>query len=322
MTVALSILDLAPVPIGGSPAEALASALELAEEVDRLGYLRLWYAEHHDMPAIASSSPEILIALAAARTQTIRLGSGGVMLPTHSSLKVAESFRTLEALFPGRIDLGLGRAPGTNSITSRLLRRSDHITGDEFPQQLHELQAFLDDRRPSIQAVPVVPTAPAIWLLGSSDFSARLAAQLGLPFGFAHHFSPERAVDVLRMYRQLFRPSRLLARPYSLVCTNVICADDSARAAELSRANGLSVLRFRQTGRFEGLYSVAAARDTGLTAQEERFIEHFVGTADEVSPRLRAFAVECQVDEVMVSTMLAETSARLRSYELLKTAMS
>lgn len=324
--MALSILDLAPVSMNGSAASALANTLDLAEHVDRLGYERLWLAEHHDMGAIASSSPEILIALIAQRTKRIRVGSGGVMLPNHSSLKVAENFRTLEALYPNRIDLGLGRAPGTNTATSQALRRSKNITGDEFPQQLQELQAFLEDRRPGIIAVPKIETAPQIWLLGSSDFSAQLAAHLGLPFGFAHHFSPGPALDMLRLYRKLFRPSKYLAKPLSMLATNVICADTPERAEELSLSNGLSVLRFRQSGNFAGLYSVAEAKETALAFQEKDFIKnnrdtYFVGTADDVAKRLTSFAEACQVDEIMVSTMLEDHGARIRSYELLKSAM-
>ena len=215
----LSVLDLAPVVRGSTPADALAASLRLAQATERLGYHRFWVAEHHNMPGIASSSPPVLIAHLAAGTSTIRLGSGGVMLPNHSSLVVAEQFGMLEALHPGRIDLGLGRAPGTDGITAVALRRSRDISGDDFPRQVVELLAYFHDDWPAehpfakIHAVPARGYQPALWLLGSSDFSAVMAGQLGLPFSFAHHFAGDNTMAAVAAYREHFRPSPTLEQP-------------------------------------------------------------------------------------------------------------
>src|SRR5580704_8616236 len=235
----LSVLDISPVPSGSSSSDALRNTLDLAKLTDALGYRRYWLAEHHNTALIASTSPEILIGHVADVTQRIRVGSGGVMLPNHAPLKVAETFRMLEALHPGRVDLGLGRAPGTDSLTALALRRSrEAMNADDFPQQLSELMAFLGPGFPEghpfhhVKAMPEDVPSPEIWLLGSSDFSAQLAAQRGLRFAFAHHIQPEPAVRALRMYRDFFRASAALAKPEVLIGMSVLVADTEKRALE------------------------------------------------------------------------------------------
>src|SRR4051794_41293586 len=213
----LSVLDLAPVSTGSTPAEALRNSLDLAQQVERLGYRRHWVAEHHNMPGIASSAPAVLIAHLASVTSTIRVGSGGVMLPNHQPLVVAEQFGMLEALHPGRIDLGIGRAPGTDQVTAYALRRAMDPAASELPLLFDELRAFFAGAFPHVRAVPGAGNEPELWLLGSSDFSARMAGELGLRFSFAHHFMPQNTVPALEVYRQSFRPSSDLTEPYAMV---------------------------------------------------------------------------------------------------------
>ena len=239
--VPLSVLDLAPVGQGSSPAEALRHSLRLAGEVERLGYHRYWVAEHHNMPGIASSSPAVLLAHVASATSTIRIGSGGVMLPNHAPLVVAEQFGMLEALHPGRVDLGIGRAPGTDQVTARALRRTANpFTEEEFPEQLSELLGFFDggfpDHHPyrNVTAVPGLGYRPALWLLGSSDYSAHAAGVLGLPFSFAHHFAAANTMPALAAYRASFRPSEDLARPYAMLGVAVVCAETDEEASWLA----------------------------------------------------------------------------------------
>ncbi len=243
---ALSVLDLSPVSTGSTSAQALRNTVDLAQLTDELGYTRYWLAEHHNTRLIASSVPELMIGHVANATKHIRVGSGGVMLPNHSPLHVAEAFRVLEALHPGRIDLGLGRAPGTDTVTALALRRSRQaVFSDEFPQQLDELLGFLSDdfaeEHPfrHVKAMPMDVATPEIWLLGSSDFSAQLAAKLGLGFAFAHHIQPSPAIAALRMYRDYFRPSKYFAEPKALVAVSVVCAETEERAAEIARPCGV-----------------------------------------------------------------------------------
>ena len=248
-SVPLSVLDLAPVAEGTDNAAALARTTALARRTEELGYHRFWVAEHHNMPGIASSAPAVPIAHLAAATSTIRLGSGGVMLPNHAPLVVAEQFGTLVALHPGRIDLGIGRAPGTDQITALALRRSvDALSAEDFPQELARLVGYFEagSGTPRVVAVPGRGDAPAIWLLGSSDFSARLAGMLGLPFSFAHHFSAANTDLALDLYRSEFRPSRWLVEPYAMVAVNAVCAETDERAEWLAGPSGLAFLRLRQ----------------------------------------------------------------------------
>ena len=232
-SVPLSVLDLAPVPDGGNAGDALRATIDLARHAERLGFRRFWVAEHHNMPGIASSAPPVLIGHIADATTTLRVGSGGVMLPNHASLVVAEQFGMLEALHPGRIDLGIGRAPGTDQVTAAALRRSpEALSADDFPDQLMDLLGYFTGRWPEghpfaqITAVPGRGHQPAMWLLGSSGYSAQVAGLLGLPFAFAHHFSPANTLPALALYRQHFRPSEALDRPYAMVATAVVCAHD------------------------------------------------------------------------------------------------
>src|SRR5262245_21846596 len=241
----LSVLDLAPVATGSTVGDALRNSLDLARHAERLGYHRHWVAEHHNMPGIASSAPAVLIAHLASATSTLRVGSGGVMLPNHQPLVIAEQFGMLEALHPGRIDLGIGRAPGTDQITAYALRRSLDPAADDLPTQLGELIAFFSGTFPRIKSVPGEGNMPAIWLLGSSDFSARLAGELGLPFSFAHHFMPQNTVPALEIYRSYFTPSPALAEPYAMVGVAVVCAESDEHARWLHGPPTLSFLRLR-----------------------------------------------------------------------------
>ena len=330
-TFRLSVLDLAPVSAGSTSAEALRRTLDLARLADSLGYTRYWLAEHHNTALIASSAPEVLIGHVASVTEHLRVGSGGVMLPNHAPLKVAETFRTLLALHPGRIDLGLGRAPGTDSLTALALRRSRAaLTADDFPAQLEELLGFFGGGFPEdhpfrrIRAVPEDAGAPEVWLLGSSDFSARLAAEQGLAFAFAHHINPHPAVEALRLYRERFRPSAQLAEPRALLAVSAICAETDERADELARPADLTWLRFAQ-GRLGPLPSVAEATAYPYTEEELSVVRMnrartFVGSPAAVRERLARLAAEAGVSEVMLTTMTHGHEDRRRSYELLAEA--
>ena len=327
----LSVLDVSPVASGSTSAEALRNTLDLAQLADRLGFTRYWLAEHHNTPLIASSAPEIMIGHVADVTQRIRVGSGGMMLPNHTPLKVAETFRVLEALHPGRVDLGIGRAPGTDSLTALALRRSRELLGaDDFPARLNDLLAFLDHGFPqghaleSIRAMPDDVPMPDVWLLGSSDFSAELSAQMGLRFAFAHHIQPWPAVGALRLYRDHFRPSEFLAKPEALIGVSVVCAETDARAEELSRPLALTLLRFR-SGKMGRFPSIEEATNYKFSPEELQIVEmnrdrSFVGTPAKVRAQLTALADQGGVDEIMITTMTHEHADRRRSYELLAEA--
>ena len=320
----LSVLDLVPVGDGTTPAAALAGSVELARLAERLGYRRLWVAEHHNMPGIASSSPPVLIAHLAASTTTIRVGAGGVMLPNHAALVVAEQFGMLEALHPGRIDLGLGRAPGTDPVTAAALRRSPSLAADDFPEQLRDLFLFFDGAHPQITAVPARGYRPVVWMLGSSDFSARVAGALGLPFSFAHHFASQNTVAALEIYRQSFRPSSELEQPYAMIGVPVICAETAERARWLSGSSALSFVRLRQ-GRPTQLPTPEAAAEYVFTPMEREIVRAWTaplirGEPDHVRSELHALAQRTGADELMVTTMVHDVADRLRSYELLAQA--
>jgi luciferase family oxidoreductase group 1 len=331
--IRLSVLDLSPVSSGSSSAEALRNTLDLAVLADHLGYTRYWLAEHHNTALIASSAPEVMIGHVASMTKRIRLGSGGVMLPNHAPLKVAETFRMLEALHPGRIDLGLGRAPGTDSLTALALRRSRRaLTADDFPEQLAELSGFFNGKFPDdhpfrhVRAIPEGVQTPPIWLLGSSDFSARLAAELGLGFAFAHHINPWPAVDALRLYHERFHPSDYLEKPMSLLAVSAICAETDEQAEELARSADLTLLRFAR-GKLEPLPSVAEAAQYPYTIEEREVISSnrarmFVGSPSTVREQLSRLAERAGVSEIMVTTLTHEHAARRRSYTLLAEAFA
>ena len=324
----LSVLDLAPVPAGTSAAEALGHSVELARHVERLGYHRLWVAEHHNMPGIASSSPPVLIAHLASATSKIRVGAGGVMLPNHSSLVVAEQFGMLEALHPGRIDLGLGRAPGTDPVTAAALRRAPGAVGgaDDFPDQLRDLFAYFEGSHPRITAVPGRGYRPAMWLLGSSDYSAQAAGALGLPFSFAHHFASQNTLAALDVYRASFRPSPWLEQPYAMIGVPVICADSHERAEFLAGPSAYSFVQLRQ-GRPTQMPSPEDVSRHDFTPMERELIRQWhaplvIGTPDEVREQLTDLAERTRVDELMVSTMMHGHADRMRSYQLVADAWS
>jgi len=324
--VPFSILDLSPIVQGGTVAEALERSRDLARHAERLGYRRFWLAEHHNMPGIASAATAVVIAHVAAGTSTIRVGSGGVMLPNHAPLVIAEQFGTLEALFPGRIDLGLGRAPGTDPLTARALRRGKPNTADTFPQDVVELQAYFRpaERDQAAQAVPGAGLAVPIWLLGSSTFSAQLAAALGLPFAFASHFAPEQLYEALALYREKFRPSESLRRPYAMACVAVFAADTDAEAARLFTSLQQSFVNLRRgapgplpppVDDMAGHWS--PIEQAGL---DHAFHEAIVGSPATVARGLEAFLARTGVDELMVTAAIFDHAARLRSFELVAQA--
>ncbi|HTK16151.1 MAG TPA: LLM class flavin-dependent oxidoreductase [Acidimicrobiia bacterium] len=321
----LSVLELAPVGAGSTPADALAGSVDLARLAERLGYRRLWVAEHHNMPGIASSSPAVLIAHLAACTTTTRVGAGGVMLPNHASLVIAEQFGMLEALHPGRIDLGIGRAPGTDPVTAAALRRSPaSLAADEFPEQLRDLFLFFDGAHPQITAVPGRGYRPAVWMLGSSGFSAQVAGTLGLPFSFAHHFASHNTIAALDLYRESFRPSVELEQPYAMIGVPVICAETDERARWLSGPSALSFVRLRQ-GRPTPLPTPEEAADYVFTPAEREVVRSWTaplvrGDPEHVCTELAALAQRTGADELMVTTMVHGRDDRLRSYELLAQA--
>ena len=324
--VRLSVLDLAPVPSGSSPSVALRNSLELARHVERLGYYRYWVAEHHNMPGIASSAPAVLIGHIADATETIRVGSGGVMLPNHAPLTIAEQFGMLEAFHPGRIDLGIGRAPGTDQLTASALRRTADISADTFPQDLGELIAFFHGTFPEdhpygrIAAVPARGNVPELWLLGSSGFSAQVAGMLGLPFAFAHHFSPANTLPALALYRSHFRPSAYLEEPYVLVAVQVVCADSDAEARRLAAPNGLSFLRLRQghPGLLPTPDEAAAYPYSDLEREfiRQRQADQVIGSTETVYRGLTDLLERTAADELMLTTVVFNHADRVRSYDL------
>jgi len=326
--IPLSVLDLAPVPSGSTSAVALRQTLDLARHADRLGYHRYWLAEHHNMPGIASSAPAVLIGHVADATERIRVGSGGVMLPNHAPLVVAEQFGMLEALHPGRIDLGIGRAPGTDPVTAAALRRSaDALSADDFPEQLMDLIGFFTGQFPdnhpyrAITAVPAFGNMPALWMLGSSGYGAQVAGALGIPFAFAHHFSADNTLPALELYRRAFRPSEVLDEPYAMIGVAVVCAEDDERARWLAAPGALSYLRLRsgRPGQFPTPEEAAAYPYTpGERASIElRVRTQAIGGPDTVRDALDALVRETGVDELMVTTMVHDHADRVRSYELL-----
>jgi luciferase family oxidoreductase group 1 len=341
--VPLSVLDLVTVGSGHTATEALRASVAISRLTESRGFHRYWVAEHHSMPGVASSSPAVILAHLAAHTRRIRLGSGGVMLPNHAPLVIAEQFGTLEAMAPGRIDTGLGSAPGTDGATAAALRRTERLNegADDFPQQLAELTRFLDDDFPSghpyqrIHAIPgpIQSTSPGgvqstnrppIWLLGSSGFSARLAGVLGLPFAFAHHFSAQNTVPALDLYRESFQPSDVLDAPYALIGVSALATDDENEARRQVLAMGLNMARLR-SGR-PGLFpSPEEAEAYEFSPMEREFISSWMtniihGTADEVRTGLDDLQKRTGADELMLVSHAHRGDMRLRSYELIADA--
>jgi luciferase family oxidoreductase group 1 len=318
-----SILDLAPVAQGSTPADALRNSLDLARNAERLGYKRFWLAEHHGMEGIASAATAVVIAHVAGGTKSIRVGSGGVMLPNHAPLVIAEQFGTLASLFPDRIDLGLGRAPGTDQLTARALRRDLAARAEEFPNDVQELQAFFAPAAPGqrIRAVPGEGLNVPIWLLGSSLYSAQLAAYMGLPFAFASHFAPDDLDQALAMYRAHFRPSAQLERPYAMPTVNVFAAETDAEAKHHFTSLQQAFLNLRR-GRPGKVPPPVDDIESFWAPEEKLGLMHalkwsFVGSAATIEPRLREFLTRTQADELMISGHFYDPAARVRSLEIL-----
>jgi len=317
-----SVLDLAPVPVGSTPADALRNTLDLARHADRLRYTRYWLAEHHNMVGIASAATAVVIGAVAAGTTSIRVGAGGIMLPNHAPLIIAEQFGTLESLYPGRIDLGVGRAPGTDPRTLRALRR-DPSSADTFPQDVLELQALLGPLQPGqfIQAVPGTGLQVPIWILGSSLFGAQLAAMLGLPYAFASHFAPDALMPALQVYRERFQPSARLERPYAMVGVNVIAAetDEAARrlftSAQQQFTNRLRGSRGQLPAPIEDIDRYWSPAEKEQVSK--MLVCSFVGSPEVVREELGRFVERTGADEVIVAAAIHDHGARLRSYELL-----
>jgi luciferase family oxidoreductase group 1 len=335
MSPALSVLDLSPIPAGFTAGDALGNTIDLARHAESLGFARYWLAEHHNAGAFACSTPEIMIGQVAAATRSIRVGSGGVMLPNHTPLKVAETFRVLHALFPGRIDLGLGRAPGTDPRTAAALRRSrEAVRVDDFAERFDDLVRYLDDDDPprpgvtgTIRAIPTNIPRPELWLLGSSDTGgARFAAERGLGFAYAHHLNPPDAAQSLRAYRAAFVPSALRPEPWAILAVALICADSDAEAVRLA-----------SSGRLAMIWSGRGIRDRPLPAVEDALLHRYDadeeallaargaglgGSPSSVRSQLLELVEEAQADEVMVLTHVHSHAARKRSYELVAQALA
>ena len=318
----LSVLDLAPIVEGATPGEALRNSLDLAQHVERWGYNRFWLAEHHNAIGIASAATAVVIAHVAAGTHTIRVGAGGIMLPNHPPLVIAEQFGTLAALHPGRIDLGLGRAPGTDQLTVRALRR-DPMSADSFPQDVQELQHFLADPQPgqAVRATPGAGSRVPLWILGSSLFGAQLAGMLGLPYAFASHFAPEALLPALEVYRSSFRPSEQLAQPYAMVGVNAIVADDDATARWLFTSAQQAFTNIQRGNRGQLPRPIDDIETYWTPAEKERasamLHRSFVGSPQTVRAGLDRLVVETEADELIVAAAIHDHTARLHSYELL-----
>jgi luciferase family oxidoreductase group 1 len=318
----LSILDLAPIAEGSDAGQALRNARDLAQHAERWGYTRYWVAEHHGMPGIASAATAVVIADVAAATSTIRVGAGGIMLPNHAPLVIAEQFGTLESLHPGRIDLGLGRAPGTDPVTSHALRRTLASDPDQFPDDVAELMRYFGPREPGqrVQAVPGAGLRVPIWILGSSLFGAHVAAALGLPFAFASHFAPTQLMPALDVYRRRFQPSEQLARPYVMLGFNVVAADsdDEARFLATSGQQAFVNLRTGMPSRLpppvRGYYEALAEPYRAVLG--EVLLYSAIGTADVVRRALAAFVAHTEADEIMIASMIFDHAARLHSYDI------
>ncbi|MFP5512498.1 MAG: LLM class flavin-dependent oxidoreductase [Alphaproteobacteria bacterium] len=322
--IPFSVLDLSPIVQGATAADSFRNTLDLARHAERWGYKRYWLAEHHNMPGIASAATAVVIAHVAAGTSTIRVGSGGVMLPNHAPLVVAEQFGTLESLYPGRIDLGLGRAPGTDMMTARALRRDMTDSGDRFPQDVVELQMYFEEPEPNqrIRAVPGAGLKVPLWLLGSSLFSAQLAAMLGLPFAFASHFAPDLLMEALAIYRARFEPSATLDKPYAMVAVNLFAADTEAEARRIysSAQQQFASLRRGTPGKLpppvddiEAWWSSPAEK---MMVERALGTMAAVGTPDQVAAKLSEVIRATQADELILAGQIYDHAARLRSFQI------
>ena len=318
----LSILDLVPVQLGSTPGEALRLSLELARQAEALGYTRYWVAEHHNMTGIASAATSVVIGFLAQGTSAIRLGAGGIMLPNHSPLVIAEQFGTLAALYPGRIDLGLGRAPGTDQTTVRALRR-DPRAAETFPDDVQELQALFAPARAgqAVQAVPGAGLEVPLWILGSSHYGAHLAAALGLPYAFASHFAPDALGDALKLYRSLFKPSEQATKPHAMVGVNIVVADTDAEARRLFTSHQQSFVNLRrgrpglQQPPIDDIETYWSPAEKAMT--QNALACSIVGSPETVRAGLKSFVDVTQADELMVVSAIFDPTARRRSYQLL-----
>ncbi|SFL96243.1 luciferase family oxidoreductase, group 1 [Rugamonas rubra] len=319
--IPLSILDLSPIAEGSNASASLRNTLDLAQHAERWGYRRYWLAEHHGMPGIASAATAVVIAHVAGGTSTIRVGAGGIMLPNHSPLVVAEQFGTLEALFPGRIDLGLGRAPGSDQLTARALRRNLDSEADAFPQDVQELQDYLSDHpRQRVLAVPGRGAKVPLWILGSSTFGAQLAAHLGLPFAFASHFAPQMMMQALELYRNNFQPSAQLDKPYVMLGFNVFAADSDADAHFRASSMQQAFVNLR-SGRPGQLPPPRAGYLEQLPPPERAMLDAVlscsaIGAPATVAGQLQAFVARTGADELMITSQIFDHAQRLRSYEI------
>lgn len=316
----VSILDLAPIREGETPSDSFHNSLELAQVAEKLGYHRLWYAEHHSMPNIASSATAVLIGYIAGGTSRIRVGSGGVMLPNHAPLIIAEQFGTLESMYPGRIDLGLGRAPGTDPITSAALRRSRHGSVDDFPDDVVELRRYLGPHRPGakVKAIPGEGTQVPIWLLGSSLYSAQLAALLGMPFSFASHFAPTYLSDALKVYRERFAPSEQLDRPYVMPCVNVIAADTDEEAHYLAASfyqMALGIIRDERKPLRPPVDMSEIWAPQEEAAVKQMMTYSFIGGTKTLQKELQRFLDDTDANEIMVASYIYDQKAKIASFE-------
>jgi len=318
----LSVLDLSPIPVGSDAAQSLRNSLDLAQHAERWGYRRFWLAEHHSMPGIASAATAVVIGHVAAGTKTIRVGAGGIMLPNHAPLVVAEQFGTLESLFPGRIDLGLGRAPGADQATARALRRTLNSNPDEFPQDVMELQSYFGPVQEGqrVQAVPGQGLNVPLWILGSSLYGAQVAAALGLPYAFASHFAPAQLMHALQVYRERFKPSQYLDKPYAMVGFNVFGAetDEEAKLLVTSMQQAFVNLRSGTPTKLQppvpGYYENLHPHDRLIL--DEVLTCSAVGSPETVRRELKAFAELTGADEIIVASMIYDHAARLRSYQI------
>ncbi|MDF2960760.1 MAG: luciferase [Paenibacillus sp.] len=327
--VPVSVLDLAPIVAGGTPADSFRNTLDLARHAEKLGYRRYWLAEHHNMPGIASSATSLVIGYVAAGTEKIRVGSGGIMLPNHAPLVIAEQFGTLESMYPGRIDLGLGRAPGSDQPAARALRRGLGSDGHDFPELLSELRSYLnppqDAPAAGVRAIPGEGLSIPIWLLGSSGFSAQLAGQLGLPFAFASHFAPDYLLPAIDLYRSSFRPSEALDEPYVMIGLNIVAADTDEEARMLATSQQQQFLNLIR-GRTGPLQPPVKSMDSLWNVHEQAIVQKqlsysIAGNKAAVRDRMKHILKETGADEWIVTAQIYDHQARLRSYQLLAEAI-
>jgi luciferase family oxidoreductase group 1 len=320
--IPFSVLDLSPIVEGGGATQALRNTLDLARHAERWGYRRYWLAEHHNMPGVASAATSVVIGHVAAGTSTIRVGAGGIMLPNHAPLVIAEQFGTLEALFPGRIDLGLGRAPGTDALTSRALRRNLASDADDFPEDVVELMTYFRPAEPGqrVQAVPGAGLNVPLWILGSSLFGAQLAAMMGLPYAFASHFAPAQLMQAIELYRGRFRPSAQLAQPYVMLGLNVFAADTDEEARRLWTSLQQAFVNLRR-GRPGPLPPPVDGFESQLSPMEREMLDQalscsVIGSPETVRRGLESFIARTRPDELMITAQIFDHAARLRSFEL------